>query len=107
MATRSMQRMSLTGRQRQFAIIGCSRSAPKFSRSSVGTRERPLWPWPTFSAAWAKVKFRGRPVVRAENHDEQQWVDKRQLPSQTFLPKVGVDEADARAWSQTLRAVYG
>ena len=63
------------GRQRQFAIIGGSRSAPNFSRSSVGTRERPLWPWPTFSAAWAKVKFRGRPVVRAESHDGQQWVD--------------------------------
>ena len=41
-----------------------------------------------------------RPSQRIER---PQRVDKRQLPSQTFLPKVGVDEADARAWSQTLR----
>ena len=37
------------------STIGCRRSVPNFLRSSVGTRERPLWPWPTFSAAWAKA----------------------------------------------------
>jgi len=48
------------GRQRQFVTIGCRHSASKLSRSSVGARERPLSPAPTFAAPLANVKFQGR-----------------------------------------------
>jgi hypothetical protein len=54
--------MTATGRQRWLVTIGCSRSAPKLSQSSVGMRERPQSL--TFLAVSAKVKFQGRPVVR-------------------------------------------
>ena len=62
------------GRHRQFVTIGCSRLPPSLSRSSIGIRERPLLTSPTFSAAWAKVKFQGRPVVRWENRRRLLWV---------------------------------
>jgi hypothetical protein len=44
------------GRQCQLVTFGCSRSAPKMSRWSIGMRERPPWPLTTFSPARPKVK---------------------------------------------------
>ena len=64
-------------RQSQFVAIGCSRSAPDLSRSSVGICERPLSSSPTLSAAWAKVEFQGRPGGRWENRRRLLWADGR------------------------------
>ena len=68
-------RTSGLGRQRQFVAIGCSRSAPNWSLSSVGMCERPLSSPPTLSATWANVKFQGGPDVRWENRRRLLWVD--------------------------------
>jgi hypothetical protein len=50
------------------------------SQSSVGMCERPLSSSPTFSAAWARVKFEGRPDVRWENRRRPLWVEKPSSP---------------------------
>jgi hypothetical protein len=62
------------GRQCQLATLGCSRSASKLSRWSIGMRERPLRPSTTLSPARAKGKFQGRAVVRWENRRRLLWV---------------------------------
>lgn len=54
------------GRQCQFVTIAGSRPALNLLRSLVGMRERLRRPSRTFSAAWATVKFPGRPGVRWE-----------------------------------------
>jgi hypothetical protein len=43
--------MAGKGRERQFVAFGCSRSAGILCRAMVATRERPLSPSLTFSAA--------------------------------------------------------
>jgi len=45
-------RRTAEGRQRQYAAFGCSRWAGIRCRSVIATRERPLSPSLTFSAAW-------------------------------------------------------
>jgi hypothetical protein len=55
----------------------------------VATRERPLSLSVTFSAAWSKVKCQGRPVVRREIGDGQQWVGRRVYESAFGTGKIG------------------
>jgi hypothetical protein len=79
------------GRQCQLATLGCSRSASKLSRWSIGMRERPLRPSTTLSPARAKGKFQGRPVVRWENRRRLLWLGSASTADRT---------ADARLASQ-------
>jgi hypothetical protein len=47
----TQDRWAATGRERQFVAFRCSRSAGILCRAMVATRERPLSPSLTFSAA--------------------------------------------------------
>lgn len=67
--------MSELGRQGEYAIFGCSRSAGTPSRSMLLTCERLQSPTLICSAASAKVKFQGRPVARRENRHRLLWVE--------------------------------
>jgi hypothetical protein len=86
-------RMAAAGRQRQFVTIGCRHSVSKLSQSSVGARERPLSPAPTFAAVLANVKFQSGPAVRSENRRRLLWVDSGSLSVQSrcLKPVVRVD----------------
>jgi len=79
--------MSLKGRQRECLVFGSSRSAEILSRSKLVTCERLLLLSLTFSPAWAKVKFQGRPVARCEIGHGQQWVGSGQPIRWTRCPK--------------------
>ncbi len=59
--------MSLMGRQRQFATVGCRRSASNLSQSAVVMREWPQSPSLFCSTTSGKVRFQGPAVNQLGN----------------------------------------
>lgn len=66
-AINRVKRMSLMGRQREFATFVCSRSAAIVTRSPVTLKDARWGETMSCSTRSTNVKFRGGPVGRREN----------------------------------------